>query len=123
MVYKVYGSAGYEYEVEAEDEEEAVHKVLDLFRSILRYTRLEDVLDWIATPKNNKEGIPQLTQMDLVLCNKNLNSIFGSKYHINQEGEIEVKDGFVAGIDLQRMMNDGLGIYLDHGKLKVSGLV
>jgi len=47
MKYKVIGEAKYEYEVEAEDEDMAIEKALDLFHdSISGITYWEDVLEW-----------------------------------------------------------------------------
>ena len=49
--FKVIGQASYEYEVEAEDEDMAIFKALDLFHeAISGITYWEDVLEWEAHP-------------------------------------------------------------------------
>lgn len=49
MKFKVTGQAEYEYEVDAEDEDMAIEKALELFHdSIMGITYWEDVLEWKA---------------------------------------------------------------------------
>ena len=47
MKYKVTGKASYEYEVEAEDEEQAIEFALDKFHENM-FGSYDDILEWKA---------------------------------------------------------------------------